>query len=556
MINNPSVGNGIDDDQTSGDRFASRFDAGKGATMDAVEIAANYHFVPFGDQVLDRDFVTRKRPFYFRYVLCQSFIGDILPNKIGRLGLTAQRAKIIGDQSFGFKHISSLGQLARKVPTMGKENSKKNQRTTENSYRFGEFEFNPAERILSREGEAIALAPKAFDALLCLVRNAEHLVSKRDLMDTLWPSTFVSEANLTNTVVSLRKVLGQDAIRTVSKYGYRFVLPVQGEPGMAREIYEKFARAKELTVQRSLESMTRARELYWLCLADDPGFAPGWAWLGRCCWFLGKFSGNPSADIELADAAFRRAFLIDPDLACAHQFYTPMEADIGEARRALARLLSRLERNPGEPESFTGLVQVLRFCGLLRESVEAHERAMDLDPTVVTSVPHTLFLAGDYAASIETYSGRASYYLDAAAWAALGDKARASTLLRERLARMPLSELMKGLMASLLALLEERFDEAFNCMEAMKIPHEPEVLVYLARHYAYLGSPDSAIKTLKRAAQSGFVCAPETLRSDFWLRAARAHPEFGSLLTEAEGMVDLARPMLQRCSVKIWERSG
>ena len=76
--------------------------------------------------------------------------------------------------------------------------------------------------------------PKTFDALFYLVRNAEHLVSKRDLMDTLWPSTFVSEANLTNTVVSLRKVLGQDAIRTVSKHGYRFVLPVQGEPGIAR----------------------------------------------------------------------------------------------------------------------------------------------------------------------------------------------------------------------------------------------------------------------------------------------------------------------------------
>ena len=151
-------------------------------------------------------------------------------------------------------------------------------------------------------------------------------------METLWPSTFVSEANLTNTIVSLRKVVGQDAIRTVSKHGYRFVLPVHSEPGIAREIYEQFARAKELTLQRSLESMTRARELYWLCLAEDPTFALAWAWLGRCCWFLGKFSGNPSADVELADAAFRRAFLIDPDLACAHQFYTPMEADIGEAR--------------------------------------------------------------------------------------------------------------------------------------------------------------------------------------------------------------------------------
>ena len=433
---------------------------------------------------------------------------------------------------------------------MGKENSKKNQTAAETSYRFGEFELNPGERILSRGVEPLPLAPKAFDALLCFVRNAEHLVSKRDLMDTLWPDTFVSEANLTNTVVSLRKVLGQDAIKTVSKHGYRFMLPVQGEPGIAREIYERFARAKGLTAERSLESMKRARALYWLCLAEDPTFALAWAWLGRCCWFLGKFGDDRSADVELAEAAFKRAFLIDPDLASAHQFYTPMQADTGEARRALERLLMRVEQNPGEPETFTGLVQVFRFCGLLPESVAAHKRATDLDPTVVTSVPHTFFLAGDYAATVQNYGGRAGYYLDAATWAALGDTNSARSMLRERLTRLPLSELMKGLMGSLLALLEDRFNDAFDCMEAMKIPHEPEVLVYLARHYSYIGSADSAIKALKRAAQSGFVCAPETLRSDAWLSTARAHAEFGSVLSEAENLTGQASAILRRS--KVW----
>src|SRR4051794_29780323 len=178
---------------------------------------------------------------------------------------------------------------------MAKEISKKTQTNRQNSYLFGNFELNPGERALTRRcGEPIALPPKSFDALVHLVRNAEHLVSKRELMDVLWPSTFVSEANLTNIVVSLRKVLGQDAIRTVSKHGYRFALKVQGIPGIARELYETFARANELTVHRSLESMTRARELYWICIAEHPEFAPAWAWLGRCCWFLAKFSSSES----------------------------------------------------------------------------------------------------------------------------------------------------------------------------------------------------------------------------------------------------------------------
>ena len=89
---------------------------------------------------------------------------------------------------------------------------------------------------------------------------------------------------------------GRDAIRTVSKHGYRFEMRVECEPGVARSTYERFARAKELTAQRSLESMTLARDLYWTCLAEDPNFAAAWAWMGRCCWFLGKFGGEVRAD--------------------------------------------------------------------------------------------------------------------------------------------------------------------------------------------------------------------------------------------------------------------
>ncbi|HYI94368.1 MAG TPA: winged helix-turn-helix domain-containing protein [Bryobacteraceae bacterium] len=416
----------------------------------------------------------------------------------------------------------------------------------ENCYRFGDFELNPSERALTRLGASVALPPKTFDALLHMVRNAEHLVTKDELMSALWPSTFVSEANLTNIIVSLRKVLGQDAIRTVSKHGYRLVLGVQGIPGVSREIYEQFVRANELTVHRSLESMTRALQLYWICIAEDPTFAPAWAWLGRCCWFLAKFSSDHGDHVTLADAAFRRAFAIDPNLAAAHQFYTPVEADLGRAQDALARLLGRIACNPAEPQNFAGLVQVFRFCGLLSESLAAHRRVSNLDSTIATSVPHTFFLAGDYAETIDSYGGRTGYYLDAAAWASLGDRERARELLCGRLARMPLSGLMRGLMESLAAILQNRFDEADTCMRSMSVAHEPEVLVYLARHYSYIGKAESAVDALRRAAQFGFVCAPATLRGDPWLSSVRTHAEFESVMRLAEMQVEQARAMLRR----------
>src|SRR5438270_3620597 len=133
------------------------------------------------------------------------------------------------------------------------------------------------------------------------------MVSKQDLCETLWPDVHVSERNVTNVIVSLRKILGRNAIRTVSKYGYRLQLSVSGEPDVKRETYERFMRARELTNQRSLESMRLARDLYWTCLAENPNFAPAWAWLGRCCWFLDKFSNRKSSMPELAEAAFERA---------------------------------------------------------------------------------------------------------------------------------------------------------------------------------------------------------------------------------------------------------
>jgi DNA-binding winged helix-turn-helix (wHTH) protein len=426
--------------------------------------------------------------------------------------------------------------------------SKKNQSAIETAYRFGDFALYPHDRLLKRGAASIALQPKAFDALLCLVRGAEHMVSKQELRQTLWPDVHVSERNLTNLIVSLRKILGPDAIRTVSKHGYRLELSVSGEPGIRRETYEKFIRARELTTQRSLESMLLARDLYWTCLAENPSFAPAWAWLGRCCWFLDKFTHSSSVVPDLAEAAFQRAFVLDPDLASAHQFYTLLQVDLGRADEAMRRLFERLKHHPTEAEAFSSLVQVLRFRGLLRESVAADSRAVELDPAVSTSVAHTFFLAGRYKTAIEAYSGRAGYYLDAAAWAALGDRKQAVSLLRERLSNASFSKLITALMASLLAILEGKTEEAERIMDEADTSREPEILVYFARHYGHMRLLDSSIKALRLAARSGFTCAPDTMKSDPWLVPLRKHRELGPLLSNAEALVEKARSSFTECA--------
>ena len=98
------------------------------------------------------------------------------------------------------------------------------------TYRFGSFELRAAEHVLTRAGERVPLSPKAIDLLTLLVERAGRVVDKHELLDTLWPGTFVEEANLSVQVAAARKALGGGAdefIETIAKRGYRFVAGVE-----------------------------------------------------------------------------------------------------------------------------------------------------------------------------------------------------------------------------------------------------------------------------------------------------------------------------------------
>src|ERR1700677_623263 len=93
-------------------------------------------------------------------------------------------------------------------------------------YEFGPFQVNPEKEIIMRPGDPVQLPPKTFQILLVLVRHSNELVSKEDLMKTVWPDTFVEEANLSRNIFMLRKALGERPqdhryVVTVPGRGYR-----------------------------------------------------------------------------------------------------------------------------------------------------------------------------------------------------------------------------------------------------------------------------------------------------------------------------------------------
>ncbi|HYJ87475.1 MAG TPA: tetratricopeptide repeat protein [Pyrinomonadaceae bacterium] len=94
-------------------------------------------------------------------------------------------------------------------------------------YEFGPFRLDPDKPCLWRDGELVSLTPKAVETLLVLVQQSGKLVEREQLMNAIWPDTFVEDGNLNFNVSVLRKALGTDAageqyIQTVPRHGYRF----------------------------------------------------------------------------------------------------------------------------------------------------------------------------------------------------------------------------------------------------------------------------------------------------------------------------------------------
>src|SRR6201996_1576133 len=96
-----------------------------------------------------------------------------------------------------------------------------NQRVEE-LYEFGPFRVDPAREMLLKEGVTVPLTPKTFQILLVLVRHGKEIVTKDDLMKTVWPDTFVEEANLSRNIFMLRKALGE------SPQDHRYIVTVPG----------------------------------------------------------------------------------------------------------------------------------------------------------------------------------------------------------------------------------------------------------------------------------------------------------------------------------------
>lgn len=320
--------------------------------------------------------------------------------------------------------------------------------------------------------------------------------------------------------------------------GLPLATPVPHDAPQNARAYEFYLRANELA--RTYDGLAAARELYQRCLELDPQFAPAWAHIGRCHRVIGKYIEATSDSETRAQEAFLRALELNPRLSVAHKFYANLEADIGQAPRALVRLLGEANRHGNDPELFAGLVHACRYCGLYQHSVVAHAEARRLDPNVFTSLDQTLLMMGDIErlSSIEP-RGIVAGADDAIRVIGLGlagrrDEAREALLaMRDGRTRIPTFQMWTD---HLLAWIDRRAADmvvGLSALSALKIQDDPEAIFQEGWLLCDVGAYEPGLGHLQRAVDKGYFVVP-TLIAATAFAAIRNDPSFRALLAQAE----------------------
>jgi TolB-like protein len=133
---------------------------------------------------------------------------------------------------------------------------------TRGQYEFGPYHLDADGHALFRNGDRVALTPKALDVLIALVTAQGNAVATDDLLRAVWPTTIVEQGSLTSHISQLRKALGEHGaehyIETIPKRGYRFVGPLKSVGRLTNEAIA----GRMMLVVLPFENLTQGEEKY------------------------------------------------------------------------------------------------------------------------------------------------------------------------------------------------------------------------------------------------------------------------------------------------------
>src|SRR4051812_38273972 len=160
--------------------------------------------------------------------------------------------------------------------------------TSSPTYQFGSFRLEVGERRLLREGSIVPLRTKVFDTLCVLVAHSGRLLTKHELMQSIWPDTAVEENNLNHNISTLRRALGEQAtgqryIETVPRVGYRFVADVTSPDGAVAAIDPAPPAAPERSLRQEIRFCTASdgARIAYSAVGSGPPLVKAANWLNH-----------------------------------------------------------------------------------------------------------------------------------------------------------------------------------------------------------------------------------------------------------------------------------
>lgn len=446
-------------------------------------------------------------------------------------------------------------------------------------YEFGNFRLDVGERTLRRLDGPIkgSIPEKAFQTLLHLVRNGGTLLTKGELLGTVWRDVVVEENNLVKAIFAIRRLLDDMSdnpqyIETVPKYGYRFVAPVrrtsasplQQGAGTDKDRKDEWSksRAYELYLRGRVKAGNVKKDeteatitLLEEAIVINPKFPEALAQLARAYVRMAfNFSdgGERKRFLENAEVAIEGALDLNPDLAEGHfarglVLWThtkgfPHEPAIQSYKRSL-------ELNPNADEAHHQLSMVYGHIGLLEEALACVKRAIEINPNNTMA----RFRVSNYLAwqcrFDEAMSALKTVPRDVSPL--LVDRIRAEILIqtgRPGDAEALVDRYLKnnssdeggsftGVKALILARngkQKEALEAIDRCSEIGKgFGHFHHTAYNIAAAYTALNEPDVAVNWLEAAADDGFPCYPY-FKMDPNLDGLQHHPGFVDLMSGLE----------------------
>ena len=373
------------------------------------------------------------------------------------------------------------------------------------------------------------------------IKDGDDLIVNAQLIDVPSGEKLWSESiNVKNYELShvqdyvARQVVKGLRLNLTSAEGERFDRNVSNYP----VAYEYFLRSRYLM---STNNHRKAIELLIKSVENDQNYALAWAYLARAYHINAlQFTGD-KAELSAAEADYDQALKLDPELSEARLLKAKLFTETGRVEQAVPLLLELVKAHPTMAAAHWELSYAYRYAGLLNESIEEGERALQLDKRTESHQFNSYLYTGQYEKFINSlpvredayvlfYRGIGYYYQN--------DLNRAAAAF-DRAFELNQSSVIPHIGKAMRLAIADKKREGLEVLEAAenKIAKnsvgDGEIAYKFAQAYDALGERAHALEAFNRSIEQGFFCYPY-FASDPLMKNIRGDAEFAAILEKAQ----------------------